>query len=199
MEGLDEGSDIAIEAEITKAKENKAILTRGSFLMKITNVEAMYRWMDLRECLGQEKARLAGNNGLGEPTNGPDSECNGLPRGSRHWVFVHGFNVNVSEARGWASTMFKRLWQTGDNSRFTFANWAGDEGQFYSLSQGLASLDYYQNSENAFNSASNFYEKCTALNRSLSATNPTEDYLVGHSLGNVLISEAIQEYGLKIR
>ena len=196
MEGLDEGSDIAIEAEITKAKENKAILTRGSFLMKITNVEAMYRWMDLRECLGQEKARLAGNNGLGEPTNGPDSECNGLPRGSRHWVFVHGFNVNVSEARGWASTMFKRLWQTGDNSRFTFANWAGDEGQFYSLSQGLASLDYYQNSENAFNSASNFYEKCTALNRSLSATNPTEDYLVGHSLGNVLISEAIQEYGL---
>ena len=194
MEGLAEGSDICIEAVVESKGKESVCLTRGSFLMKIDYIEAMYRWMDLREWLGKSKAAPRNTQWEEEPTNGPDSNCNGLPRGNRHWVFAHGFNVNVSEARGWASTVFKRLWQTGDNSRFTFANWAGDNGQFKAFRQ-YWSIDYYQNSENAFNTAPHFAERCNALNKRMSGG--AEVHLIGHSLGNVLISEAIVAHGLK--
>lgn len=193
MEGLAEGSDICIEAVVESKGKESVCLTRGSFLMKIDYIEAMYRWMDLRESLGKSKAAPRNTQWEEEPINGPDSNCNGLPRGNRHWVFAHGFNVNVSEARGWASTVFKRLWQTGDNSRFTFANWAGDNGQFKVIRQ-YWSIDYYQNSENAFNTAPHFAERCNALNKRMSGG--AEVHLIGHSLGNVLISEAIVAHGL---
>lgn len=194
MEGLAEGSDICLEAVLEGDGKEPTCLTRGRFMLKIDFVEAMYRWMDLRACLGKAKASPVHTKWEEEPINGPDSDCNGLPRGNRHWVFAHGFNVNVNEARGWASTVFKRLWQTGDNSRFTFVNWAGDNGQFQFF-RNLWSIDYYQNSENAFNTAPYLAERCNALNARMS--NGAEVYLMGHSLGNVLISEAIVAHDLK--
>ena len=187
LEGLAEGDDIEIGVDIDNGKDSERI-THGKLLMKIDYVEAMYRWMDLRAHLGKEPASPVHSNGLGEPLNGPDDNCNGFSRGSRHWVFAHGFNVNVDEARGWASTVFKRLWQSGDNSRYTFANWAGDEGQFSMPVEGLVSLDYYKDSENAFKTAGEFARQCGKLSGDI--------HLMAHSLGNILVSEAIQQYDL---
>ena len=187
LEGLAEGDDIEIGVDIDNGKGSERI-THGKLLVKIDYVEAMYRWMDLRAHLGKEPASPVHSNGLGEPLNGPDDNCNGFSRGSRHWVFAHGFNVNVDEARGWASTVFKRLWQSGDNSRYTFANWAGDEGQFSMPVEGLVSLDYYKDSENAFKTAGEFARQCGKLSGDI--------HLMAHSLGNILVSEAIQQYDL---
>ena len=198
MEGLAEGEDFEIVGERTVQKK-KTKFTMGSCPIKIGYAEEMYRWMDLRSCLGEGKANPTNTRWENEPRNGPDSDCNGLPRGNRHWVFAHGFNVNTQEARGWAATVFKRLWQTGDNSWFTFVNWAGDAGQFrqYAIAKGYWSLDYYRNSENAFNTASNLAVRCNALTEKLANVGATKTYLMGHSLGNVLMSEAIASFGLR--
>ena len=82
----------------------------------------MYRWLNIRSVCGGtggEPSRLY------EPDNLPDSECDG-----RHFVFVHGYNVNSADARKWGDQMFKRLRLSGSKSMFTAVNWKGDESQF---------------------------------------------------------------------
>jgi hypothetical protein len=74
------------------------------------------------------------------PWNNPDEECDG-----RHFVFVHGYNVNPAAAREWADAMFKRLWLSGSRSMFTAVDWYGDSSQFASLFHGDVSPDYYAN------------------------------------------------------
>ena len=72
MEGLAEGSDICLEAVLEGDGKEPTCLTRGRFMLKIDFVEAMYRWMDLRACLGKAKASPVHTKWEEEPINGPD-------------------------------------------------------------------------------------------------------------------------------
>ena len=60
-------------------------------------------------------------------------------------MFVHGYNVDVQSARGWAAEMFKRLWQAGANMEFHPVAWESDIGPSY---------NYQVNVSNAFVMAS---------------------------------------------
>lgn len=55
--------------------------------------------------------------------------------------FVHGANVSESDARTWASEMFKRLWQAGADMEFYPVAWESDIGPAY---------NYQVNASNAF-------------------------------------------------
>lgn len=149
----------------------------------ITPVEGMYRWLCLRAVCGDD-------DGLGDrldnPTNWPDDECD-----ERHFVFVHGYNVNAQSARGWASEMFKRLWQSGSQSKFTAVDWYGDESQIWSAVPAIGgkALDYYINVRHALDTAS-------ALQSALSSL-PGDKVMLAHSLGNMLVSAAAKDYGLQ--
>ena len=171
--------------------------TWGAVNISISKVEDMYRWMDLRyvckdEPQGDDSGRdrpadFKGREDVNGPVNNPDSDCNGDPRDGRHILFVHGFNVNRDQARGWGAEFFKRLWQTGCTSKYTAVDWAGDVGQISIPFKGEDSINYYAGVYNAFKSSEEFASKCKEIQKKDSLV------LVAHSLGNMLASSTITD------
>lgn len=167
----------------------------GHVLLSISPVEEMYRWLDLRgagkELLGKShqacKCAETLCNGMEEPSNNPDSNCNGDARDGRHIVFVHGYNINAREARAWGAEMFKRLWQSGSTSLFTVADWVGDAGQFGDPDDGT-SVSYYYAVPNAFVAAKPLKEAVGAPSFKGSPV------IMAHSLGNMVVSSAIVDW-----
>jgi len=105
-------------------------------------------------------------------------------------VFVHGYNVSPDEAWDWGTTVFKRLWRLGLDAGFAVVAWPGNEGQMWVPYAGYATPDYYINAKNAFMAASGFAYVCNAL--------PGEKkYYIAHSLGNMLVSAAAQDWELE--
>ncbi len=149
-----------------------------SLPLNLSSVEDMYRWVNLRGiCNGDVESPTD----TSEPSNWPDAESNG-----KHFVFVHGYNVNEPGARAWAAEMFKRLWQCGSRAMFTAVTWRGDHSQLAGVTP-----DYYINVVHAFDSAAMFSSYLgTAL--------PGELFVGAHSLGNMLVSSAIVDQDLEI-
>ena len=142
--------------------------------LRVKNVEEMYGWMNLR---GAQPS-------TSQPLNFSTSQSD-----KRHFVLVHGYNTNHEEARGNAAEFYKKLWQSGSDAMFTAVEWRGDQSQVKVDLLGVNfTPNYHVNVENAFLAARSFAEACAKL--------PGEKILVGHSLGNVLISSAIKDYGL---
>ena len=149
--------------------------------ISISSVKEMYRWLNIRSACGGTGGE---SSRLDEPDNLPDSECDW-----RHFVFVHGYNVNPADARKWGDQMFKRLRLSGMKSMFTAVNWKGDESQFSLMfSDKQISPDYYVNVKNAFQSAPALVQACRDL--------PGEKVMLAHSLGNMLVSSAAKDHGL---
>jgi hypothetical protein len=109
----------------------------------------------------------------------PDSEVNG-----RSFIFVHGYNVNQKEARGWNCEIFKRLHQSGSRARFYGITWYGYEGKINLLGK---TPDYHESVTNAFLSSN-------ALATSGIPSGPGT-IIAAHSLGNMITSSAIVDHG----
>ncbi|MBR6021463.1 MAG: lamin tail domain-containing protein [Kiritimatiellae bacterium] len=151
-----------------------------SLPMNVSSVENMYRWINLRGICG---GGVVDPTDTSEPANFPDEESNG-----KHFVFVHGYSVNETEARAWAAEMFKRLWQCGSKAMFTAVTWRGDHGQLPIID---ITPDYYINVLHAFDTAAMFASR-------LETDLPGELFVGAHSLGNMLVSSAIAEQGLEV-
>ena len=100
------------------------------------------------------------------------------------FVFVHGYNVNATQSRGWNAEMFKRLYQAGSQAMFTGVDWQGDDGQL--PIDGGTTPDYYLNVIHAFDTALYFAMAMRDL--------PGDKYIAAHSLGNMVVSSAIQDW-----
>ena len=148
--------------------------------MSISSVREMYRWLNLRPVVNDHSGETSK---MWTPNNYPDEECDG-----KHFIFVHGYNVNASSARIWADVIFKRLWLAGSKSKFTAVDWRGDESQIYVPTQGDVSPNYYINVRHAFMTA----EQAAININGLSG----EKIMLAHSLGNMLVSSAAKDYGL---
>ncbi len=105
---------------------------------------------------------------------------------SKLTAFIHGYSVSEEDAEGWFNTVFKRLWQSGLNTHFCGITWNGDE-------QGV-SPDYYRNVENAFIAAGRL-DVAFSTAPLAGYTNKT---MLAHSLGNMVVSAAIQDHALNI-
>ena len=114
-----------------------------------------------------------------EPPNMPDSETNG-----KNVFFLHGFNVSEQEARGWASKMFKSLYQSGMRAKFHPVTWQGDEHIVN------PAMSYHRNVVNAFETAQTLAQTVNAISG--------EKIIIAHSLGNMVVSAAIQDYGMVV-
>ncbi len=163
---LIEGAALA-EGGLTLRGEKSGIApVEVTLNLAVANVESLYDWMNLRST----------------STSSPSTD-------SRHFVFVHGYNMNHEEARGNAAEFYKKLYQSGSDARFTAVEWCGDQSQIKFEILGVnITPNYFVNVENAFAAAKPFAEACEKL--------PGEKILVGHGLGNVLISSAIKDFGL---
>ncbi len=109
----------------------------------------------------------------GPPSAWPDSSTNG-----KYFVFLHGYKVDAQQARGWQAEVFKRLHVLGSKARFVGVTWHGATG-----------LDYHQAVFHAFQTG-------VALAGSLSFTGNADVTIAAHSLGNMVVSHAIQSGGL---
>jgi len=95
-------------------------------------------------------------------------------------VFVHGYNVNQTQSSAWFAEAFKRLYQSGANSMFTGVIWNGN------VSGGTR---YWQDVANAFGTSQ------ALINSVNSLQGGTNKIVIAHSLGNMLVSSAINDYG----
>ena len=178
----DSTSPIVLRVYEKPYSSDSAPLCEMRLPLSLSSVEKMYRWLDLRHVLGIALPDYIPSR-LGSPANHPDSECDG-----KHYVFVHGYNVSKEDARGWASEIFKRIRQAGSQSMFTAVDWYGDHSQFEIPFYDKVSPDYYKNVEHAFRSAPALVSQCASL--------PGTKIMLGHSLGNMLVSSAAVDYGL---
>ena len=133
--------------------------------------EQMVRWINLRPSGGPPTSTA-------EPLNNPDSLSNG-----KNVFFLHGFNVDAGSCRGWNAEIFKRLYQSGSRAKFWGMTWEGDVGL-------VNKLHYQEDVANAFNVASSLSAQLNGISGS--------KIVLAHSLGNMVVSSAIQDYGLLV-
>jgi hypothetical protein len=150
------------------------------FPMQLSGVEDMYRWINLRNIAGQAVTRPTD---VSPPTNYPDSLTDG-----KMFVFVHGYNVSERQSRAWCAEVFKRLYQAGSKAMFTGVSWHGDASQIWSWVPmvGGDSPDYWQNVTNAFDTS-------LAIGSAVNTLPGTTKVIAAHSLGNMIVSYALQE------
>ncbi len=98
--------------------------------------------------------------------------------------FVHGFHVTRDGADVWNGAMFKRLWHSGSRAAFVGVTWDGNEGA------NDGALNYHGNVVNAFETA----PALAALVNGVSG----EKVVMAHSLGNMVVSSAIQDHGMQV-
>lgn len=161
--------------EVRKASDDSLICST-ELPLKVSGVEDMYRWINLRNVTGGSEARATDTN---EPLNYPDSLSNG-----KQFVFVHGFNNDEQAARATIAEVFKRLYQSGSQAMFTGLVWQGDE------TPGVLPAGAYYHADviNAFQTASAVASSVEGL--------PGQKYVAAHSLGNMVVSSAIVDHGL---
>jgi hypothetical protein len=134
--------------------------------LRVTPVETMYRHL-----AAAERPAAAGRpTATGEPAGLPDAEL-----GERWCFFLHGYNVSADNARGWQAETFKRLYALGSRARFVGVTWDGDTGLDYHRAVFLA------------------LETGLALPARLRQFGADErSVVVAHSLGNAVVSRAVQ-------
>ncbi len=148
--------------------------------IKISPVEQMFRWVNLRGLCDQSQTRPTD---LSEPLGYPDSATNG-----KMFVWVHGYNVNERQSRAWFSEAFKRLYQSGSRAMFTAVSWHGDKSQVPIV--GFAP-DYWDNIPFAFRTG----EALAPIVNNLPGSSKV---IAGHSMGNVVVSAAIKDHGMNV-
>lgn len=144
--------------------------------LAISPVEEMYRHVDLtRLCTDITGRSILSPPGdtratrTTPPAALPDDEC------SEMWaVFFHGYNVDCEHARGWQAEVFKRLYVMGSKARYVGVTWYGDTG-----------LDYHKAVFHAFQAGD-------ALPEALNFLDMSQTTLIAHSLGNMVVSHALQ-------
>jgi hypothetical protein len=175
---LVEGRGATTNPLVLEVDQGSQMLVQIKLPISISGVEQMYRQINLMSATG---ASGGYSTSLGEPQNYPDSLCN-----SKNFVFVHGYNVNPSQARGWNAEMFKRMYWSGSRAKFYGVTWNGAQTQQINT----FTPDYQKNVNNAFATAQPFANFVNGLGGNVT--------VCAHSLGNMLVSSAIQDWGANI-
>ena len=171
MEGA-KASQQPLRLEIRKSDKTVATIEQP---IAIVPVETMYRHVNLTRVPCDYSGRpavvkkAARPQQVDEPRGLPDSETNG-----RWVVLVHGYNVPADGARGWHAETFKRLHVLGSRARFVGVTWNGDTG-----------LDYHKAVYHAFQTGDE-------VPKALGFLDASRTLLIGHSLGNIVASQAVQ-------
>lgn len=140
-------------------------IAQTSLYLSISEVEQMFRSKSI--LLYPDQRAVPDRLTDAQVPNEPDTT-------GVNFIFVHGYNVNPDQARGWNSDIYKRLYWSGSHARFYGVTWTASDSQV----AGQVSINLQTNIVHAFATAPLLN---TFLN-SLSGTN----VVAGHSLGNML-------------
>ncbi len=141
-------------------------------------IDEMYGWVNLRRLVGKNEGDATSLSAPGWPSS--EHQPGNL-------VFAHGYNVTKDEARTWSRSVFKKLWFSGLDRGFIAVTWYGNEGQL-GWGSNVVTFNYYGNVQNAFESAHHYKQQMDQV--------PGPKWFFAHSLGNMLTSAAIQDYGM---
>ncbi len=184
---------ILVEARKETAKPLRLEVWRGAELLSkvelplnFGGVETMFRHKNLVNAVGM-KPETADREGA---VNLPDRLNN-----NQAFVFVHGYNVNQQQARGWQAEFFKRLWWSGSNAKFYGVTWYGSESQINVRSAHITP-NYQINVIHALGTAPKLAEFITSLRGP--TDNPVTVNVAGHSLGNMVVSSAISDHNAPV-
>ena len=160
-----------------KKKSDGTVICTAQMTVSIDSVEKMYRCVNLRNMTnpGPQPA----------PANYPDSLCN-----NKNFLFVHGYSVDEQAARGWNAEVFKRMYWSGSRAKFHAVTWFGNDSQMHIPYLGDLTPDYHVNVIHAFEAASNLAAYVNGLSG--------DKTVAAHSLGNMVVSAAIQDYGMSV-
>ncbi len=147
--------------------------------LNITGVEQMFRHKNLIWA-------TTPNQPDGPPDRLADTDVpNEPPTNDKNLVFLHGYNVNPDQARGWFAEMYKRFYWSGSHAKFYGCTYRGYDGQKKVGSQTVT-MNLQTNIVHAFETAP---QLATFLN-GLNGTN----ILAAHSLGNMVVLSALSDY-----
>ena len=159
------------------SKVDDHLLFSSSLGLHVGDVSQMVGWLNLRNVAGE-------SGGVPTRLSTPDWPPEAHEPGTV--VFVHGYNMEEDdETPLWAKNVFKKLWWAGLDRGFVAVQWRGNEGQVFEV----LTPNYYGNVQNAFQTA-------PALSNAMQTVQGPK-WFVAHSLGNMLVSAAIQDCGME--
>ncbi len=160
---------------------NNAFVSKIELPLRFAGVEQMFRHKNLVSAVNMQPD-TADRDGA---PNWPDELNNG-----KAFVFVHGYNVNQQQARGWQAEVFKRLWWSGSRAQFWGVTWYGSESQI-TLGNSHLTGNYQINVVHALGTAPILADFISTLKTSGGFAKIN---VAGHSLGNMVVSSAISDH-----
>jgi hypothetical protein len=194
LEGVKPGT-APLVLEIKDQTGNQVFTT--SLKLSLDGVEQMFRHKNLIAVLSSQKSeyQLKGHDPVPSDKGMPDRLTkNGFDNPERfagfdadndgnNFIHVHGYNINDQGARGEQSEAFKRLYWSGSKARFWGITWYSWESQWPLLER---TPNYHVNVRHAFNSGRLLKE---FVNQDVAG----DVTVFAHSLGNMMVSAAIEE------
>jgi hypothetical protein len=145
-------------------------ITEMKLELSISSVEKMFRHLNLCYVAGEDNTVVSRSTA----PNMPDSQTNG-----KNFVFLHGYNVDQEQARGWAAEIFKKMWWSGSRAKFYAVTWRGAHSQLVDT----VTINYHINVEHAFATASSLANFINNLQGEVTTS--------AHSLGNMVVLGAL--------
>lgn len=192
-------SPVVLRLEIVHPVHGSVL--KNEIHLSLSSVENMFTHKDLRGVvLSQYTSQPDTANDWGsqpwdrhvgqEPPNYPDDLTHDTA-----FVFVHGYNNNLRASRGGNAEMFKRMHVLGSRAKYIGVSWYGYQSQKninnWLVDWGWKSLNYQINVVNAFATAEAFQQYVSGISKNR--------IVVGaHSLGNMMVSAAIQDFDLEV-
>lgn len=171
-------------------------LAQTSAYIQLVDIKQMYeRWTvgEVSTVPPTNHASLAGEDlppGVTSFQYGATTDTN-----TPYILFVHGWNMKRYDKDRFAETAFKRLYWQGYQGRFGSFRWPTDfnfNGTLTQLITDVDQKDNYDRSEyQAWRSGQGLLNKLNDLN----AQYPGHVYMLAHSMGNIVASEALRLSG----
>lgn len=150
-------------------KVGDELLYTYSVPMTILPVKQMYSWINSRQLSDDSVIRSTAVHSIWDEQN------------TKSLIFLHGANVSEAQAESWGDILFKRLWVAGIHADFYNVDWRSNIG---------APANYHENASNAFVVASQLAPILSNIQG--------DKVIMAHSLGNMVVSSMIQDYGLQV-
>ena len=174
VEGCADGVGLTIEG--VDRYDNDRVVVSSTARITVKSVEEMYRYADLRPVVNGAAYTVSGT---------PPNEWDAI-KCDRDVFFTHGFRVSADDAHAWGAEVYKRLWQSGSNARFTMFTWAGDYGWPDSA------LYFPQNVYQALKTGGALKSLVESVQ-----SDSSKRILMTQSLGNMVACEALKQ-GLRV-
>jgi len=147
------------------------LIAQTQLYLSISGVEQMFRHKNL--LLNISPAVPDRTADVSVP-NEPDTT-------NKNFIFLHGYNVNPTQARGWDSDFFKRMYWSGSHAKFYAITWEASDSQWFDQ----VTINLQTNIVNAFLTA----PKIASFIGSL----PGQNVVAAHSLGNMAMLATLND------